>query len=79
MELWFTFLHARRGIRIEKFVHFAYVENANTRERLRRRGLQHHAERTRKNHSHNRSSPAEDENSHPRQRRRIRVEKLLSG
>src|SRR5207245_10403358 len=26
-----------------------------------------------KNHPHNRSSPAKDENSHPRQRRRIRL------
>src|SRR5207249_2909920 len=35
--------------------------------------LQHHDERARKNHRHHRSSPAKDENSHSRERRRIRL------
>jgi hypothetical protein len=34
--------------------------------------IQHHDERVRKDHSHNRSSPAKNENSHQCERRRIR-------
>ena len=35
--------------------------------------LQHHDERARENHPDNRRSPAKDENSHPSERRRIRL------
>jgi exonuclease VII large subunit len=34
--------------------------------------IQHHDERARKDHSHDRCSPAKNENSHPCERRRIR-------